>query len=228
MRGNVIGFDPDTNTGAISGHDGVRYDFVTQDWRGRDQPRRGDIVDFQAQGGRALDVYLIEPEYTPPTFLKFYFSPSGRISRSQYWLRFMLPYFVIYFVLEIATGVTDDSSPLHSVLAVVLMIFLLVALWPSIAILVKRIHDRDKPGWFCLLLYVPTILFMVLLIVLIAGAIVETARSGTFTPPAIGVLAITVIVLGVISAIVALWFFIEFGCLRGTVGPNRHGADPVR
>lgn len=25
----------------------------------------------------------------------------------------------------------------------------------------------------------------------------------------------------------ALWWLIEFGCLRGTVGPNRFGPDPV-
>ena len=53
MRGNVIGFDRDTNTGAISGHDGQRYDFVTLDWRAAAAPRRGDIVDFQAIGDRS-------------------------------------------------------------------------------------------------------------------------------------------------------------------------------
>jgi hypothetical protein len=31
MRGNIIGFDQDTNTGAISGYDGQRYDFATVD-----------------------------------------------------------------------------------------------------------------------------------------------------------------------------------------------------
>lgn len=228
MRGNVIGFDPDTNTGAISGHDGARYDFVTQEWHGRAQPRHGDVVDFQAQGGRALDIYVIGPQYTPPTIAQFYFSPAGRISRSQYWLRFMLPYFVIYFALEIAAGVTDDESTAHRVLAGIITIFMLIALWPSIAVLIKRIHDRDKPGWYCLLLYVPTVLFVVLLIVLLAGSIVEAARTGTYVPPEIGALAITVMVLGFISAGVGLWFFVEFGCLRGTAGPNRYGADPVR
>ena len=73
MRGNVIGFDPDTNTGAVSGHDGNRYDFVTQEWRGRMPPRHGDVVDFQAQGGRAFDINLIEPEYVRPTIGQFYF-----------------------------------------------------------------------------------------------------------------------------------------------------------
>ena len=228
MRGNVIGFDPDTNTGAISGQDGSRYDFVTQDWHGRSQPRHGDIADFQAQGGRALDIYLIEPEYVQPTIGQFYFSPFGRISRTQYWLRFAVPYFVIYFALEIAGGVTDDKSTAHTVLSVILLVFALVGLWPSIAILVKRIHDRNRPGWMCLILYVPAVLFFVLLIVWVANAIAEAEATGAFTPPPLGPLGISVILLAMISAIVGLWFFVEFGCLRGTVGPNKFGADPLR
>jgi hypothetical protein len=38
MKGNVIGFDPDSNTGAISGHDGRRYDFVRLEWRSPNAP----------------------------------------------------------------------------------------------------------------------------------------------------------------------------------------------
>ena len=227
MRGNVIGFDPDTNTGAISGHDGNRYDFVTADWHGRTAPRHGDIADFQAQGGRALDIYLIEPEYVPPTVGQFYFSPSGRISRSQYWLRFMVPYFVIYFALEIAAAAVDEQSRAHSVLAGIISIFALVALWPSIAVLVKRIHDRNKSGWLCLLLYVPVFLFLGLLVFLVADSMIDAARSGINEPPTTGALAIVVVLLAMVSAGVALWFFIEFGCLRGTAGPNRYGPDPA-
>jgi uncharacterized membrane protein YhaH (DUF805 family) len=40
-------------------------------------------------------------------------------------------------------------------------------------------------------------------------------------------LGIGAAVLWVIVAGVAIWFFIEFGCMRGTIGPNRFGADPV-
>jgi len=228
MRGNVIGFDPDTNTGAISGHDGNRYDFVTQDWHGRTALRHGDIVDFQAQGGRALDIYLIAPEYAPPTFGQFYFSPSGRISRSQFWLRFMLPYVVIYLLLAITAGATDDNSTAHRVILGIIRIFLLVALWPSIAILVKRMHDRNRPGWLCLVMYVPATLFIVLLIVWLAGAIAAAAASGDFTPPPLGALGVTVILLAMLTSGVVLWFFVEFGCLRGSVGPNRYGPDPIR
>jgi uncharacterized membrane protein len=65
MKGNVLGFEPDSNTGAISGHDGLRYDFVTLDWRGPDRPARGETVDFVADGNRATQIYPLAPRFDP-------------------------------------------------------------------------------------------------------------------------------------------------------------------
>lgn len=65
MRGDVIGFDPDTNTGAISGHDGSRYDFVRLEWRGLAPPTRGTIVEFTAAGIQATQIYPVVPRYDP-------------------------------------------------------------------------------------------------------------------------------------------------------------------
>jgi uncharacterized membrane protein YhaH (DUF805 family) len=228
MRGDVIGFDPDTNTGAISGHDGNRYDFVMLDWHAPGRPRRGDLVDFQALDHRATEIHLVEPHYVPPGFGQFYFSPYGRISRSQYWLRFMLPYFAISFVLQIAAEMVGENSAAHSAISGLLSLFGLVALWPSIAILVKRIHDRGKSGWTCLFLYIPVVLFSILLVAWLASAIVAAATGAVFAMPPLGALGAIVIVLGIVSVGVSLWFFIEFGCMRGTIGPNRYGPDPVR
>jgi uncharacterized membrane protein YhaH (DUF805 family) len=184
MRGNVIGFDPDTNTGAISGFDGRRYDFVTQDWHGQARPRHGDIVDFQAVGQRGHDIYLIEPEYTPPSFGQFYFSPHGRISRSQYWLRFVLPVALIEIGLSViaSASVGSGKAIVAGIFYMLLGLFVVVAFWPNLAVLIKRAHDRDWPWPFILLLFVPLVQF---------------------------------------------WPFIELGFLRGTIGHNRFGADPI-
>jgi uncharacterized membrane protein YhaH (DUF805 family) len=178
MKGNVIGFDPDTNTGAVSGFDGQRYDFATQDWRAQRPPRHGDVVDFQAEGNRATQLYLVEPEYVQPSFGEFYFSPVGRISRSQYWLRWVLPLLVIWAVLFIIAGVSHSEG-----FVPVIVIVYVVLIWPNIAIMIKRVHDRDWPWPFILVLLVP---------------------------------------------IVSLWPAIEIMFLRGTVGANRFGPDPVR
>jgi uncharacterized membrane protein YhaH (DUF805 family) len=215
VKGNVIGFDPDTNTGAISGHDGNRYDFATLDWHGQSKPRHGDIVDFQPEGQRATQIYLIDPEYIAPSFGQFYFSPAGRISRSQYWLKFCLPVFIIALILNAISFAGGTALKLLPNL------FQLIVLWPGIAILVKRIHDRNKSGWLVLILYGPLILLMIFLIgatiIMFSGS--ETAAGTLFVIS--GILGIGVLAIGI-------WFFVEFGCLRGTIGANRFGPDPVR
>jgi uncharacterized membrane protein len=65
VKGNVLGFDPDTNTGAISGHDGQRYDFVRIEWRGPGRPSRGETVDFIPDGQRATQIYPLAGRYDP-------------------------------------------------------------------------------------------------------------------------------------------------------------------
>ena len=65
MKGNVLGFDPETNTGAISGHDGQRYEFVRLEWRGAGRPMRGATVDFNPDGGRATQIFSLGPPFDP-------------------------------------------------------------------------------------------------------------------------------------------------------------------
>jgi uncharacterized membrane protein YhaH (DUF805 family) len=218
MKGTVIGFDPDTNSGAISGYDGQRYDFATQDWHGQSRPRHGDVVDFQAQGQRAHDIYLLEPEYIAPNFGQLYFSPSGRISRSQYWLRFFLPLLAVSIVLQviIAIAAAAGNSTAVGVFYVIYVIFGLATLWPGIAVLIKRIHDHNKTGWLVLLPYVP------LVALAICAGIGSLAGAST---DAIGVMTI---IFMVAFGLIGLWFFIQFLCMRGTIGANRFGPDPVR
>jgi uncharacterized membrane protein YhaH (DUF805 family) len=181
MKGNVIGFDPDTNTGAISGHDGNRYDFATIEWRGQTRPRHGDLVDFQPAGQRATQIYLVEAQYVAPPLGPFLFSPHGRISRSQYWLKFWLPVVAIIILLVIMIGLTRDTGAVV-IFSMLYFIFALVLIWPQIAISIKRAHDRDWPWPFILLLFVPFVQF---------------------------------------------WPLVELGFLRGTIGGNRFGPDPV-
>ena len=210
MRGNVIGFDASTNTGAISGHDGKRYEFATVDWHEHRAPARGDSVDFAPDGQRATQIYLLEPQYVPPTFGQFLFSVRGRISRSQFWLKWVLPVVAITFVLIIvlAAAVASGSAATAGVLSIILAIFLLVTLWPNVVVLAKRMHDRNKSGWLVLLYYVPAVL----------AYIVGSTAGGD--SQATGILSL-------ISLGIGIWFFVEFGCMRGTIGANRFGPDPV-
>ncbi len=86
-----------------------------------------------------------------PTSLRdFLFSFQGRIRRSEYWLRFSLPAVavaVVLSVIDVSLG-TDGVLP---------MIFNLIILYPSLAINVKRCHDRNRSGWFMLINIIPLV-----------------------------------------------------------------------
>jgi Protein of unknown function (DUF805) len=154
LRGNVIGFDPVTDSGAIGGADGNRYDFVLADWYGlRGEPRYGDVVDFQPQGQRATQ---IEPEYVQSSFDRFYFSYQGRISRSEFWLKWMLPFLITGLILTMIVSLIamqslrDSPDPVgtfYDVFITYFIIFTAATIWTECVILAKRIHDRNKPGW---------------------------------------------------------------------------------
>ncbi|WP_430650117.1 DUF805 domain-containing protein [Bradyrhizobium lablabi] len=82
-------------------------------------------------------------------WMRFLFSFEGRIGRRAYWLRFFLP------LLFVEVAVIAIVPPLHFNVAIVLL--LLASLWPSIAVGAKRCHDRNRSGWFQLVILVPAV-----------------------------------------------------------------------
>lgn len=60
MRGKVLGVDPKTGKGQISGEDGARYQFDKEDWSAKAPPAIGADVDFEAQGKNAVSVFRID------------------------------------------------------------------------------------------------------------------------------------------------------------------------
>jgi uncharacterized membrane protein YhaH (DUF805 family) len=87
-------------------------------------------------------------------------------------------------------------------------------------VLVKRIHDRNKSGWLVWLLYGPLIVALIFTII----AVIASVSGERSTAWASGIVAGLAWLMALVAGI---WFFIEFGCLRGTIGHNRFGADPV-
>jgi uncharacterized membrane protein YhaH (DUF805 family) len=75
---------------------------------------------------------------------KTYFRYSGRIPRSTYWLA-SIPIALLAIIAQINEG-RDWST-----------ILWLVIIWSSFAIYTKRWHDRDKSGWWNLIILVPLI-----------------------------------------------------------------------
>lgn len=60
MKGSILDYSIQSNSGIISGDDQNRYQFTGRDWKGQSSPIRGQRVDFESNGaGQALDIYLI-------------------------------------------------------------------------------------------------------------------------------------------------------------------------
>lgn len=82
---------------------------------------------------------------------------SGRSRRKEYWMFFLLCVAVsvaISIIGSIGAGTGGDMNFLGSLL---MGLFFLAIIVPSIALQVRRFHDQDKSGWFVLLNFIPLI-----------------------------------------------------------------------
>jgi uncharacterized membrane protein YhaH (DUF805 family) len=89
-------------------------------------------------------------ELTPKQIL---FSFKGRIRRSTYWI-YYIGMMVAVLVAMAVLGFVGVSESILGIFAVVLYIPLI---WISLAIQIKRWHDRNKSGWWVLITLIPLI-----------------------------------------------------------------------
>lgn len=57
MKGQILDYSVQTNTGTITGDDGKRYTFGGEEWKSEGTPVRGRVVDFDIEGDQAKGVY---------------------------------------------------------------------------------------------------------------------------------------------------------------------------
>jgi uncharacterized membrane protein YhaH (DUF805 family) len=131
--------------------------------------------------------------------VRIWFDFSGRMNRGKYWLVTLLNSIII--VAAILIAIVNDFLPLY----VLTGLIVLVLTASVIAAGIKRLHDRNKTGWWLLLFYlVPSALDA-------AGGLVPEAGF----------------VFGLIVLGISIWALVELGCLRGTIAGNPYGPDPV-
>lgn len=58
MKGKILDYDLQNNTGMISGNDGKRYKFTKADWKNEKKPMANQVVDFSTEGENAQEIYL--------------------------------------------------------------------------------------------------------------------------------------------------------------------------
>jgi ACS family glucarate transporter-like MFS transporter len=89
---------------------------------------------------------------------------EGRICRSTFWVRGLLPIGAFVFVtalviaqLASAMRPTDTQAPAQSLFIQLVYGFSVLGLWPLLSILAKRCHDRGRSAWWLLIALIPII-----------------------------------------------------------------------
>ena len=146
-------------------------------------------------------------------FLSF----DGRIGRKAYWIG---TFALVALILSLHQSAIElfslpvesmfEQNPVNSAVSIAIS---LATLWPSLAVLVKRLHDRNWSGWWAAPLYVFTLGFDAADLAGLTGTLEEPSLAGKILLWSLG--------------LIALVYLVELGFRKGTPGPNRFGPDPL-
>ena len=108
--------------------------------------------------------------------LKNYATFSGRARRKEYWIFFLISALIsiVLTLLDILLGTysVEYEAGLFSGL------YSLLILIPSIAVVVRRLHDTDRSGWWILISLIPLIGVIVLFVFMCLDSQPGTNRFG--------------------------------------------------
>jgi uncharacterized membrane protein YhaH (DUF805 family) len=152
------------------------------------------------------------------------FGFEGRLRRRDYWLLGIMLGFIQVLLAQVlifamvgpqatmlggAAALQRAQDPLPAAIDVIVS---LIFLWPGLALLVKRCHDRNHSASLMVLMQV--------LWVASAQAPVKSLVANEATAVLIG------LVFGAFSLVIAIWFLVDLGILDGTPGDNDYGPSP--
>jgi uncharacterized membrane protein YhaH (DUF805 family) len=142
-----------------------------------------------------------------------YLSFSGRANRARYWLT-NLALCGLYLGTALV-GVILGHIPVVGIVAVLLCIVAYLALLAAgLANAARRLHDRAKSAWWLLVFVGIPILLA------IPGDLmrVDEGAAGEAGAAFFALLGLPF----------SIWGLVVMGFLKGTVGPNKYGDDPLQ
>ena len=120
--------------------------------------------------------------------MKIYFKPwkkfasfEGRASRKEYWVFVIINIIILLFTPAIGKGIIpreffylfNEQDP-----GLLLFIFYLISLFPSIGVGIRRLHDINKSGWWLLLSLVPILGWIALFVMTVLPGTYEQNDFG--------------------------------------------------
>lgn len=154
---------------------------------------------------------------------------AGRINRAKWWLGTIILAvigIILYFILMavMGPGALTDPAQMASfmrTIAIIQLILVVILAYPTTALMMKRLNDRDRPSYFAYIFWAPTVLSI---LGALTGLTTTTVDMGGVQMPTQSGLGWVVAILGLA---IGIWALIELGILKGTDGPNQHGPDPL-
>jgi uncharacterized membrane protein YhaH (DUF805 family) len=140
-------------------------------------------------------------------FVNLFITFNGRINRAKFWIVVLCC--ALFFLAVI--GVTMAVSSSMSTIFGAALIAYIPMTYVSVVSAIKRLHDRNKSGWWVLLFYGGPM----------ALPLVAAVLDGA-TEASMALFLLQLVGLGIL-----IWGFVELGCLRGSIGQNRFGPDPL-
>jgi uncharacterized membrane protein YhaH (DUF805 family) len=155
------------------------------------------------------------------------FSFKGRIRRLHWWVANLatggvtaLAMAILESAARVSGNVAIDPSTQYAeptgLFGVAVLAVGLANTWIGFALSVKRLHDRNRTGWW--LVWQSLLLVLAVLLIVVAIA-VPNEQAPLWYALAGGA--------SVAAFAISVWLFVEIGFLRGTQGPNRFGPDPL-
>jgi uncharacterized membrane protein YhaH (DUF805 family) len=143
-----------------------------------------------------------------------YLSFRGRANRARFWLTNLALWGVLLGMVLV--GRILAAVPLLGIVAVLLGIVAYLALLvASVANAARRLHDRAKSAWWLLVFVGIPFLLSIPSELMNSGGGSAGAQAGSA-------------LFALLALPFSIWGFVVMGCLKGTVGPNKYGDDPLQ
>ena len=109
---------------------------------------------------------------------------SGRARRKEFWLfaLFNFIFAIVAMIIDHLLGTTFKmhvgAVPVNLPYGWIYLLYCLAVLIPSLAVSVRRLHDRSKSGWFILITFIPLIGAIWYLVVVCTDSVAGTNIYG--------------------------------------------------
>jgi uncharacterized membrane protein YhaH (DUF805 family) len=230
VRGEILSYDDVSGTGLISGDDSIRYGFARSAIQAGGVIAAGARVDFVPEGLEATQIMVLagspaaafgqaaSSAYTVRDtgggydFASALFSFNGRLRRQHFW---------ISWLILLGAGVVLGWIPFLGIILSLAMI------WPNLAIVVKRLHDMGKSGWFAVIPWVANIIGFVMIIGAVGTAIITNPGAFESEDPAVALSMLGSMMGGLaVMFLVNIAFLLWIGITDSQRGDNKFGPNP--